>query len=234
MSDRIQQPRKADTRREVKFVAYSSELHRLENWLRLHRAGFTRLFPPRWVNNLYFDDFDYAAFAENLTGGSERVKVRYRWYGQSAEPTTGNLEVKMKRNVFGWKLQYAVNQSPYRAGATWRSTIRELRSTLPEQGRVWLDHNPMPVLINRYYRRYLMSSDGTTRVTIDTGQAVWDQRLRARPNLVKHARLPDAMVVEFKFSPDDRNTASEMLRDIPIRVSRNSKYVQGLAAIAGR
>jgi hypothetical protein len=221
-------------RREVKFVARASELDRLLAWLRLHRAGFRRAFPPRWVNNLYFDSYDYSAFSENLVGGSERAKVRYRWYGDSLTPDSGALEVKVKRNVFGWKLRYAISRSPYRPGVTLNAVVRALRDGLPTEGRLWLEANPMPVLINRYLRRYLVSSDESVRVTVDTDQSVRDQRLRSQPNVSRHSRPADTLVVEFKFAPHQFDVASAWLQGIPIRVSRHSKYIQGVVAIAGR
>ena len=48
--------------------------------IRQHPAGFRPLFPPRQINNLYFDTPDFAAFQDNVTGTPQRLKYRLRWY----------------------------------------------------------------------------------------------------------------------------------------------------------
>jgi hypothetical protein len=40
-------------------------------------------------------------------------------------------------------------------------------------------------------------------------------------------------VVEFKFARSRRDLASKILQGIPIRVSRHSKYINGVTAIRG-
>jgi hypothetical protein len=217
---------------EIKFSA--PELHRdnLLMWLRLHPAGFGSPFPPRWVNNLYFDTHDYGAFAENTSGASSRAKVRYRWYGDSRTPDAGTLEVKCKRNFFGWKLRFDVADAPYRPGIDARSLRRAVLEQLPASGREWLSANPFPVLLNRYRRRYFVSADARIRVTLDTDQAVWDQRYKSHPNLSIRTKLPPILVVEFKFDRRDRELASRYLTGMPIRVGRHSKYMSGTSAIA--
>jgi hypothetical protein len=66
-------------RYEVKYVARATELHRVLTWVRNNRAGFREPYPPRQVNNVYFDTFDHFAYVENLSGASARSKVRFRW-----------------------------------------------------------------------------------------------------------------------------------------------------------
>jgi hypothetical protein len=183
------------------------------------------------VNNVYFDTHDCAAFAENLAGVSGRLKVRYRWYGSLREPHHGSLEVKRKRNIYGWKLRFAVDAGPYRPGADWRAVRGELRRALAPEGRLWLDGSPVPVLINRYYRHYLLSADRRTRVTLDTRQSIWDQRHRSHPSLLRRVHVPEALVVEFKFEPAHHAAVSAMLHDIPLRLSRHSKYAHGLGTM---
>ena len=74
-----------EERHEVKFAAYATAIRgMLRHWLHMHPAGFFSPYPERQVNNVYFDTWDYRAYAENLAGVSERSKVRYRWYGDSA------------------------------------------------------------------------------------------------------------------------------------------------------
>jgi hypothetical protein len=222
-----------DARLEIKFVAYEVEYQKLLSWLTTHPAGFSSAFPPRLVNNVYFDTHCYSAFAENLIGVSARTKVRYRWYGDSLEPDTGVLEVKRKRNYFGWKLHYKVPESPGTQRSSWRDIRQNLRKNLSNEGKIWFDANPFPILINRYHRLYFLSADGRIRATVDTKQAVWDQRFKSYPNYNRSANLPNSLVVEFKFNREHRDYASSVLQGMPLRVSRHSKYINGVRAIQG-
>jgi len=218
-------------RLEIKFCAYEFQVHTLLNWLNMHPACFFMPFPDRQVNNIYFDMHNYHAFAENLSGASSRTKVRYRWYGESIDPDIGALEIKCKRNYFGWKHRYPISEPPYKAGYSLKDIQQALLEQLPPDGKSWLNASPFAVIINRYDRKYFLSSDGKIRVTMDTKQAVWDQRLKSYPNFEHRANIPPALVVEVKFARNDRELASQVLENIPLRVSRYSKYINGIRAV---
>lgn len=220
-----------DARYEVKFVAHATRLHELLRWARIHPAGFLEAYPQRQVNNVYFDNNEFHAYRENLLGSNERSKLRLRWYGATNRPESGMLEVKRRRSGLGWKLSFPVAALPLE-GVPWSEFRGELRSQLSPLARLWLDANGVEVLINRYQRRYFVSSDGLVRLTFDWDQQVYDQRRSTLPNLERRANLPNSVVVEFKFAKDDRQDASRIIQGLPLRVSRNSKYVIGMQAIA--
>ncbi len=222
-----------DARFEIKFVSYASNLHSLLSWIHLHPFGFYSSFPVRQVNNVYFDIHNFTSYTENISGASERTKVRFRWYGASIEPSAGNLEIKRKRNYFSWKLYFKVESSPYIPEMGWRSIRENIKNQISDEGRFWMDSNPFPILINRYQRIYFVSKCEKIRITIDTHQAVWDQRFKSKPNFINKANIPDILIVEFKFNRRDREYASKSIQGIPLRVSRHSKYVTGVNAISG-
>jgi hypothetical protein len=215
----------------VKFAAYEIEYATLRHWIKMHPDGFISPYPDRQVNNVYFDTFDYRAYAENLAGVSERSKVRYRWYGENPAPGPGSLEVKQKRNHFGWKKRFRVTGPIYSEGDGWPEIRAAMRAQLPQEGQLWLDQNPLPVMINRYKREYFETADGEIRATIDTQQRVFDQRSGAEINFDRKAIAQDTLVVEFKFSRDVRQRAVRMLATIPLRVGRHSKYMNAVRAI---
>jgi len=221
-----------EERHEVKFAAYSTEYGRLRQWLCMHPAGFVSPYPARPVNNVYFDTFDYRAYAENLAGISERSKVRYRWYGDSPGPAAGSLEVKRKKNHFGWKLRYMISDAPWREGDGWNTIRERLRAALSPEGRLWLDSNPLPIMLNRYRREYFCTADGAVRATIDTHQHVFDQRYGDMPNFSRPAIMQDTLVVEFKFAREDRQQVVAMLQGFPLRIGRHSKFMNASRAIA--
>jgi hypothetical protein len=221
-----------EARLEIKFVAAATERHAIREWLRRHSAGFVDAYPDRTVHNVYFDTYDYTSFVDNLSGASTRTKVRYRWYGTSLAPDAGWLEIKQKRNYFGWKQRDAVAESPYRDRFDWRQIRQSVLDQVSPETGIWLEATPQPVMANRYARQYFVDTGNTVRVTLDTEQAVWDQRLGPRPNFHRRANLPDLLIVEFKFSRNARAYASDMIQGFPIRVSRSSKYVSAVKAIA--
>jgi SPX domain protein involved in polyphosphate accumulation len=222
-----------DARMEIKFASYRVNLDTVLRWIRLHPVAFRSPHPDRWVNNVYFDTHNNAAYVQNLSGASSRVKVRYRWYGQAQEPAPGVLEVKCKRNYYGWKLRFPCSDLPTGSpDDDWRDVRRRLTDNVPHDGRLWLQTYPAPTILNRYLRRYFISNDEKIRVTVDTDQAVWDQRFKALPNYDQQAHLPDTLVVEFKFAREDRELASDVIQNIPIRVSRHSKFMNGLRAVS--
>lgn len=220
-----------EERHEVKFAAYQKDYPTLRHWLRMHPAGFQSPYPDRQINNVYFDTWDYRAYAENLAGVSERSKVRYRWYGSSLGPAAGSLEVKQKRNHFGWKLRFRVAEAPYHEGDSWADIRFSLRRQLAAGGRLWLDHNPLPVMLNRYQREYFETADRRIRATIDTRQRVYDQRAGGEPNFSRPAIMQDTLVVEFKFAREDRQLAVKLLANMPLRIGRHSKYMNAVRAV---
>lgn len=222
----------ADARQEIKFVSYEYQLPYLLGWIRLHSAGFFQPHPDRWINNVYFDSHSYHAYSQNLSGASQRTKLRYRWYGEARLPEAGILELKCRRNFFGWKRRYPVDVIPAQKGDSWQDIRARISEQISHEGRKVLEVNPVPVLINRYYRKYFVSRNEKVRITVDIHQAVWDQRYRAHPYFGKKANIPHALVVEVKFARQDRELASQILQGIPVRVSRHSKYINGVRAIS--
>ena len=164
-------------RHEVKFVAEPLSYHRILNWLRQHPSCLQTEYPDRQVNNIYFDSYNYKSFSENINGSPIKSKVRFRWYGNSIEPQNGSLEIKCKRNLLNWKLIYKTQGLLGQSGDNWRALRAELRRQLPADGKKWLEMNPLPILINRYKRKYFISRDQKVRVTVDTDLDIFDQSL---------------------------------------------------------
>lgn len=217
-----------DARFEVKFVTSALRYHALLHWIRMHPAALRRPFPPRRVNNIYFDTHDLSSFRH--VGAAERSKLRLRWYGEAPRSERSVLELKRRRNRLGWKVRFEGGPLDLEA-SSWRELMRDLRRRLPPEGALWLDLHPRPVLVNRYERHYFANPDGRVRVTVDRRQAVYEQRFRSRPNLASRANLPDTLVVEVKFHRRDSQLGARVIQGIPIRVSRNSKYALGVQSM---
>lgn len=225
-------PAPQDIRYEIKFVASPRENSLLQTWLASSRCGWRTMYPDRVVNNVYLDTCDLQAYVQNQAGDSERRKLRFRWYGETwAGQNGGTLEVKCRRDSIGWKWNARVDWPFDLTRRSWQQWRDGLRPFLPGPHRMLLDARPMPVLVNRYTRSYFVSRDGHLRLTVDHDLRSWPQLGASRPRLGRPAHAVEVLVIEIKCAVADRAFASDALRDIPWRVSRNSKYVIGVESI---
>ena len=91
--------------------------------------------------------------------------------------------------------------------------------------------NPLPVLINRYNRKYFISRDRKVRVTVDTDLKIYGQSKKQSPNYTFKTNMPNFLVLEVKFAREYRDYVTHIFGDIPLRGSRFSKYVSGVLSI---
>jgi hypothetical protein len=216
-------------RYEIKLVCPVDWLPQVESVVRLHPEGFRMAFPHRRVNNIYLDSWDASSVASNLSGVGERAKLRWRWYGTILGPNAGQLELKRKRGLVGWK-EVCVVAEPLDLECPWSHVLDVLRQRADERFQVWLSQVSSPAIINHYERSYYVSWDGQLRLTLDTRQVVYDQRFSRYPNLRYRAPLVDTLIVELKADAHLAERLSAALGVLPFRPERNSKYVNGFMA----
>jgi len=220
------------TRYEVKMTCNEVYLPDVRAWLRLHREGFSQSYPPRRVNNLYFDTQEFDCLYDNLNGTGRRAKLRLRWYGESLQ-VHGILELKGKIAQQGWKLVSAPVSLDLTAGA-WTELLPQLRAQTEGRFDVWLGALVRPVLINHYWREYYESGDHEVRVTVDRDQATYDQLCYPHPNVSAPSQDKHEIVVEVKADGRLSRRISDLLSTFPLRTGRNSKFVTGvLEALPG-
>lgn len=212
-------------RYERKFVPDSMSKAEVELLIRLHPAGFSEIYHERTINNLYLDTVDMSYYRLTSAGVSRRRKVRVRWYGDAeAEGGPATLEVKIKSGFVGWKESYPLEDFSLGSGPG-RVMHSFERSDLPEALMDDL-HCLEPSLLNRYRRRYFRSADGRYRLTVDSDQSF------ALPYRKADAALSD-VVVEVKYDAEADKTAALVAGRFPFRLSRNSKYANGIELLAG-
>lgn len=217
---------------ERKFLVETLSASEMVSLVRLHPALFLETYPPRWINNLYLDSAERASFDDNVAGIADRVKVRIRWYGDlfGALPRPV-LERKHKHGLLGGKEAYPLppfTMAPgfdrdrlarVLAGADLPPAVREALATLE------------PHLLNRYRRRYYRSADGRIRLTLDDRREV--RRAGPRNNaFVTRREDRRSVILELKYAPEDDARAVAIANRFPFRLTKSSKYVDGLAALA--
>lgn len=220
-----------NARYEFKIPCDPTLLPEIEAWVRLHPAHWRVSYPPRQVNNIYFDSPDLHDFNANLSGVGRREKLRLRWYGPDVTRIAGaQLERKRKEGLAGWKEIAFFRGVLDLSNAVWPVLLAQLREGLDVSARLWLDSRAGPVLINSYWRAYYETPDGVLRLTLDTQLRAYEQRASLAPNLTRRALQAEQMVVELKGPVDDAATRriTQVLQTFPLRVGRFSKYLHGL------
>ncbi len=219
-------------RYERKFLLEDIPIHQAAAIIKLHPRMFSEPYPPRYVNNLYLDTVDMENYYDNVNGADLRRKVRVRWYGtlfgQVNHPV---LEIKVKNGLAGTK--YAYPLAPFCLDQSFSSSYFRyilLNASLPEN--VYRDLCRFEVvLLNRYYRYYYASRDGQFRVTLDSQMSFHRVNSTISNSFIHRQSNDHNLVVELKYDIDQDLNANRVASFFPFRVTKNSKYVEGLERV---
>jgi hypothetical protein len=218
----------AEMRFERKFVPENTTRHELAQLLKTHPAGFYEPYPPRNVNNLYLESIDFRGYRESVDGERDRTKIRVRWYGEPfGEVASPTLEFKIKSGLVGRKQRFPLGPFTL-CGSFGRAGLRALLEPLdiPAALRPALLASDLQ-LLNGYRRRYFESRDRRFRITLDYD--LWFCRLHPLRNRFLQTAVEHALtIVELKYSREDDAHAHDIAQHFPFRLTKSSKYVNGL------
>lgn len=220
-------------RYERKFTAAHVPVREIELMVRLHPSLFRTAYPPRDINNVYFDTPGMSSYHEHTNGSANRRKTRVRWYGAAhGEVNKPVLEFKGKRGLVNFKR--SENLPAFRFDGDLRSErlVASCRTygTPPDV----IDHlaSRRPVLFNRYRRQYFETADRRVRLTIDHELRFAD--LGDLPHCRRATFAEDGLVViELKYRRDDERHGAIAAAELPFRLDRLSKYVRGVQRLTG-
>ena len=221
----------SDYRYERKFLVTHVSYHWVMNTIKMNFASFSELYPARNINNIYFDDGCLARFHDNVAGIGDRQKIRIRWYGQQQgrilKPV---LEVKNRKNSVGTKLHFDLPSMDIdqRVDA---QVIAEVisNSSLPEIFKLKM-MLLSPKIFNGYKREYYISKDRKFRVTVDT-DLYYTKFNQFKNSFKEHFLDKNNIVIELKYSHGDDNIAEKITNQLGFRLTKNSKYVNGIYAL---
>ncbi len=220
-------------RYEVKIPCEPHHLPQIQALVRLHPAHWRVAYPPRQINNVYFDTADYQGLNGNLSGVGTRGKLRLRWYGPCLDTITeARLELKYREGAVGGKGIWPLAITLDLAYKSWPEICHSIRETADAPAASWLAQFAYPVLINHYQREYYVTTDHQVRLTVDTRLRAFGQRFSDRPNLRRPAVIADRVIIELK-APTDRASYQRLTKALayfPLRPDRHSKYVRGMLA----
>lgn len=215
-------------RYERKFLLEGYELARARTLVLSHPALFTEPYPPRYINNIYFDTPWMDHYDANIAGSANRGKVRLRWYHDlCGEIADGTLEFKNKRGWVGWKESYPFPKFSFDSSMT----HQELQSIICNSDL------PVPViemlcgysvsLVNRYRREYYATLDNRFRITLDSDLTYYRVG-RLSNSLFAQTVDHGVIIVEMKYNSEDELQAQRIASAFPFRMTRSSKYVRGV------
>jgi hypothetical protein len=214
-------------RQEIKMVIDIIHLDQLLSSIYSNIDGFKKAFPSRINNNIYFDNMEYTNLDYHYSGTSFRKKVRLRWYGHEPIGAKSNLEVKWKKNIYGWKKRFPVECFEVNSQDNWINLIDNIISSSLPPVNLLLKSNSVPVLLNKYHRDYYESGDQSVRVTVDTKIETFPQHFRSFINNSKSFLEANIAVVEIKFDEHQEDSAIDFLTTSCLRITKYSKYVSG-------
>lgn len=215
-------------RYERKFSLEGIEAATARHLILSHPAMFYEPYPPRWVNNIYFDTPWMEHYQDNLSGSAERSKLRVRWYhelhGMVGGPT---LEFKRKRGWVGWKESYPIPAFRFGNTLTTRRLVERIGESDLPAGVIERLRGHQIALVNRYFRSYFATRDERFRVTLDrelTYYRVGRLSTSALARSIDHG----VVVLELKYDAQHEPQASRVASRFPFRATRSSKYVRGV------
>jgi hypothetical protein len=213
-------------RYEIKIPIYDLPVHQIKRWVNLHPVAFRQTFPPRKVNNIYFDTPDNQSFQEHLDGVYERHKLRVRWYGSKVKFVQSQLEIKKRYGDLGKKFIHPVDVEIDLQHLSWPEISKRIQINLPP-GLSELIAASRPVMINSYHREYFQTANAAIRLTIDYQHHSFDQRFSSIPNCSFREPFHDVSIIEIKAPSQAYKSAIQILAHFPLRANQFSKFIDG-------
>ncbi len=215
-------------RKERKYAISDVGINIVENIVRGHPLMFTKPFPPRYVNNIYFDTASFKNYRDNVIGAMQRQKYRIRWYGDQfgliEKPV---LEIKIKEGLAGAKKYFPL--VPFTLDKEFsEKSIRQLvdQSDIPLMMKESLRHF-VPTLLNQYLRIYYLSADRKFRLTLDNNLK-YTRISKYQNHFMRRVTDNRKVVMEVKYDVEYDTEFSRISDFFPFRMTKNSKYVDGV------
>jgi len=216
-------------RYEIKFVLNEVDLLEVKQFLM--KNGAQSPFPARAVNSLYFDDPDFQCVRENLSGISERSKIRLRWY--DSDNNKPELEVKRRKGRLGSKNNYKLNElTTDKISKLTSNEIKKFTFSYVTKNYNYdrvLNNYLLPVLLVNYTREYY-EINSEIRVTLDSNLNF--RNISSEHPVTYHNKMMyNQYIMEIKFGVNQKYIVSDLIRYLNLTPKRHSKYLVGMAKI---
>jgi len=213
---------------ERKFLISNIDRNCVESMVLMHPAFFREIFYQRYVNNIYFDYLTFNNFMDNIDGLAARTKYRIRWYGEMQGLINNpKLEIKVKRDLIGYKNAYDLPLLNINSLTNINLLRETIDASMIDERIKFLLKEQIPVMLNRYRRKYFATSDNKFRITIDDHQSFY--KFSALTNYFLENRYDYGhIILELKYDKEYDSLASSITNHFPFRLTKSSKYTHGI------
>lgn len=191
---------------------------------------FQKLYPSRYIHNIYFDDYSDTSLYENIDGNLTKRKIRLRWYNDNVRNC--RLEIKGKIGDNGTKKVWEIYLPQMDIKGLTESLhnyykfieIIKTANITPNDDITSFLCFFRPKSYNQYFRNYLSDSTRRLRVTIDKNLLFYNWRASDFGYMHND---PNKIVYEFKYSALDKVSGKlfeKLINNFPLRTSKFSKF----------
>ena len=202
---------------ERKWIFRNNNFNTLVNALIRSNLFFRTQYPSRIVNSIYFDTNNYLSIRQNLDGVSNKKKIRLRWYGKRDIILNPVIEIKSKKGFETKKETIKIKELD-------NIKLYEL-DKIKEQLNKKLKSKKIinPILSTHYNREYFISLNRKIRATVDYNlKSIFLNNL-SQIDIVKN--FNNNCILELKYPVKSDNYVRKNLRNMSLRLSKNSKFV---------
>tara|TARA_Y100000816_G_C26081580_1_gene570089 strand:+ start:360 stop:1010 length:651 start_codon:yes stop_codon:yes gene_type:complete len=208
-------------RYERKFILPKNySVDSIESVLIKSRFSFTKQHEDRYVNSIYFDNKYLDSVKENLDGVVSKKKIRLRWYGSHNLIQNPRLEVKLKMGYLNTKKIFELKNFKIKFS---ENNLNNINSILLKKYNFL--NNYKIVTSTHYVRKYFISIINNIRATIDTD--IFYKKLRQLNNFNLNNK-DSRPILELKYKTADDDYVRTNLKNLTLRFSKNSKYINSL------
>lgn len=214
-------------RYEIKFILNDKNYSVFMSWLGYETTAYKR-YEDRLINSLYFDDISFTSVKDNLSGVGYRSKTRLRWYGDknkiSGVPT---LEKKIRSGRLGTKEYLPIKSLEDEINLL---SLKEIIYRTKKES----EKDPLqiaslhPTLLTSYKREYY-EDNYDLRITLDN-HVTYALPLIKKKIYENYWIKTNKRILEFKFTPRQKNYVARTIRNLNLVPVRHSKYLAGLSA----
>ena len=214
-------------RYERKFLINGLSIDEITSLVNINSSMFNFSFKKRIINNIYFDDFNFTNYNENVEGATDRIKIRIRWYGDLFAPIKKpKLEIKIKKGLLGTKK--TIKLEDFNLNDNLSDIFKPLEDSYIYK-RYGLNA-VSPVILNSYSRSYYISNDKSYRITIDHNQSFY-KIFKFNNSFLHKVNDDNSKVLEIKYNDMSDDNVNHITNSFPFRMTKNSKYVNGIESI---
>ena len=206
-----------EVRFEKKWKINSSYFYDVYRALTESNFKFAEQYDPRWVNSIYYDNNFFNSVIQNLDGNELKKKIRLRWYGSDCLIKNLFLEIKSKKGMVTQKRKIDLKETNIKLN---QSLLKKVQTNILKKYPNFLGQHPFTKV--RYNRTYFISQDNNVRATIDKNisyQKINNYKIETQ------SFNDNDLILEFKYNTEFDNYVRNNLKNISLRLSKNSKFI---------